>query len=169
MASIRRLGSVFDDAARCNNFARGGYLVRSHKVAFLDDFSARWPDLFARLRVLVNRCTLYHSAQVLGADRKHRASAKRVTRLIVERVQRLLQHFNQLCLGVVHVLCVDRSLIDLVGVVHLSGLVELAHYSILGVSYVNSVNDYVLLNHGQGLLLVAAETTRIDWQLLVLL
>lgn len=61
----------------------------------------------------------------------------------------------------------DRSLIDLV--VHLSGLVELAHHSILGVSYVGSVNDYVLLNHGQGLLLVTAETTRIDWQLLVLL
>lgn len=147
MATIRRLGSVFDDAARCNHFSRGGYLVRSHKVAFLDDFSARWPDLLARLRVLVNRCTLYHSTQVLSADRKHRASTKRVTRLIVERVQRLLQHFDQLCLRVFHVLGVGRSLVDLVGVVHCSGLVELAHHSILGVSYVGSVNYYVLLNH----------------------
>jgi len=67
------------------------------------------------------------------------------------------------------VLGVGRSLVDLEGAVHCSGLVELAHHSILGVSYVGSVNDYVLLNHGQGLLLVAAETTRIDWQLLVLL
>lgn len=112
-----RLLFMFDHAARSDHFPIWCDFIGSDQVWFLDDFTAGGPRMLTLIRCFVHRNALCECAHMFGANSLHRVATERAVRLVMVRVERLLQYFQQFLLivfytpfwgkfvGVVHRFC----------------------------------------------------------------